>query len=318
MGRIPPKDQKCYLSDLPADYIPGDKDVIEYTVEFEDSNYVFALHKDMWSGESKVLQTHKWIFKGLILNQKWPLKEEELITEEMLEKVAREAYVPRTPKEKLDNLLLALYDLTPQVGQEVAFPENFQAFMGKLFFNDLEEYRFYLNTLYEKKLITGTVSDAPRNHDFYLSYVELTFEGLNYIIEIQESGKTSNRCFLAMSYSAEARPIREAIREVCAQLGFQTILVDETHYNANQTINDAIIAEIKKSKFCIADFSEQKDGVYFEAGYALGRGVKVIFTCHKDWWKQSHFDTNHFPHIVYENTVQLQDMLKHKIEAWIL
>lgn len=318
MGITPPKDQTCYFTDLPASYIPGDRDAIEYSIEFDENYLVFALHNELWSRESKVLQNNKWIFKGLILNHKWPLREDELITEEILEKIAKEAYVPRTPKEKLDNLLLALHDITPHIGQEVEFPEDFHAFVAKLFFKDLEEYSFYINTLYNKKLITGTVTSGSRSHDFHLSYIELTFEGLNHIIDIQESGKKSNRCFVAMSYSSEARPIREAIREVCMQLGFQTILVDETHHNSDQTINDAIIAEIKKSKFCIADFTEQKDGVYFEAGYALGRELKVIFTCHKDWWKKSHFDTNHFPHIVYENIDELKIRLRTKIEAWIL
>jgi nucleoside 2-deoxyribosyltransferase len=69
--------------------------------------------------------------------------------------------------------------------------------------------------------------------------------------------------------------------------------------------------------FCISDFTEQKDGVYFEAGYALGRGLKVIYTCEEGDFKNSHFDTNHFPHIIYKNEVELEEKLINKIEAWI-
>jgi len=95
------------------------------------------------------------------------------------------------------------------------------------------------------------------------------------------------------------------------------ILIDEVHFDSESTINDAIIAQIKQAKFCISDFTQQKDGVYFEAGYALGRGLPVIYSCHKDDFEKSHFDTKHFPHIIYNNTEDLKRMLVDKINAWI-
>lgn len=75
---------------------------------------------------------------------------------------------------------------------------------------------------------------------------------------------------------------------------------------------------MKSSKFCIADFTEQRDGVYFESGFAVGLGKKVIYTCHKKWFKKSHFDTNHFPHIIYESMQELKEKLDNKIKAWII
>ena len=101
-----------------------------------------------------------------------------------------------------------------------------------------------------------------------------------------------------MSFSPKMLSIRNALKSSCIQTGFIPILIDEVHADADKTINDEIIASIKKSKFCISDFTEQKDGVYFEAGFALGRGLKVIYTCQKADFKDSHFDTNHFPHII--------------------
>ena len=56
----------------------------------------------------------------------------------------------------------------------------------------------------------------------------------------------------------------------------------------------------------------------FEAGYALGRGKPVIYCCEeKDFLNNAHFDTNHYPHILYKDNDQLYNGLKSKIEAWI-
>jgi hypothetical protein len=55
----------------------------------------------------------------------------------------------------------------------------------------------------------------------------------------------------------------------------------------NEDICDNIIAEIRKSKFLIADFTGQRGGVYFEAGFAYGLGLPVIWTCQEEWFKKT-------------------------------
>ena len=122
-----------------------------------------------------------------------------------------------------------------------------------------------------------------------------------------------------MSFDKDDLPIfKEAIEPACAKFGFIARKIDDEHYDPDKTINDALIALMKKAKFCIADFGKQKHGVYFEAGYCLGKGKKIIYTCNKEDFKTSHFDTNHFPHIVYETLDELKDGLIKKIEAWII
>jgi nucleoside 2-deoxyribosyltransferase len=120
-----------------------------------------------------------------------------------------------------------------------------------------------------------------------------------------------------MSFSGSCVEIREAIKQACKETGFNPILVDEIDPGMTNTINDAIVANLKKCKFCIADFTEQKDGVYFESGFALGQGKRVIYTCKEDWFNKSHFDINHFPHIIYPNVAELKRQLVDRINAWI-
>jgi nucleoside 2-deoxyribosyltransferase len=69
------------------------------------------------------------------------------------------------------------------------------------------------------------------------------------------------------------------------------------------------MAEIKNSRFLVADITEQKRGVYFEAGYGLGLGIQVLWSCRRDDFKNAHFDTNHYHHILWENDTGLEEEL---------
>ena len=86
-------------------------------------------------------------------------------------------------------------------------------------------------------------------------------------------------------------------------------------------IDDAIIAEIRRSRFLIADFTHGEDGarggVYYEAGYAHGLGIPVIFTCHKDKIDELHFDTRQYAHIVWDSPEELRTLLRDRILARI-
>ena len=151
-------------------------------------------------------------------------------------------------------------------------------------------------------------------------YFKFRFEGINYIATLQESGKNSKNCFIAMSFSGTEynNKIKEALKSSVLKTGYKAILINESKIESDKTINDAIIAEIKRARFVIADFTEQRNGVYFEAGFALGRGLPVIYCCdEKDFKANSHFDVNHYPHILYNNSDDLEKQLINKIRAWI-
>ena len=83
----------------------------------------------------------------------------------------------------------------------------------------------------------------------------------------------------------------------------------------NEKIDDKIIAEIRKSGILVADLTENNQGVYFEAGLAMGLGIPVIWTCRKDNFESIHFDTRQYNYIVWENPGELKEKLKNRIEA---
>lgn len=92
-------------------------------------------------------------------------------------------------------------------------------------------------------------------------------------------------------------------------------------------INDEMIAEIRRSRFMVADLTGYRGGVYFEAGFAYGLGIPVIYTCHNKWLKGNiekniepvHFDLNHRNIIVWDenNLDEFKEKLTNRIRAII-
>ena len=85
----------------------------------------------------------------------------------------------------------------------------------------------------------------------------------------------------------------------------------------NEKICDKIIAEIRTCQFLVADFTLQKPGVYFEAGFALGLGRPVIWTCQDSDFANVHFDTRQYNHIIWANPAELRRRLADRIRATI-
>jgi len=121
-----------------------------------------------------------------------------------------------------------------------------------------------------------------------------------------------------MSFADELETVyADAIAPAIRESGFEPLRIKDENVPSDVTINDAILAAIKRSKFTIADFTDNRNGVYFEAGYALGLGQKVIYTCRNADFESIHFDTNHYQYIVWETPEQLKKGLIDKIEVFI-
>jgi nucleoside 2-deoxyribosyltransferase len=123
--------------------------------------------------------------------------------------------------------------------------------------------------------------------------------------------------FVAMSFdeslsSAYNEGMKPAVETDC---GLQLIRVDAGHFQ--EKICDRIIAEIRRSQFVIADFTKQRGGVYFEAGFALALGRIVIWTCREDDISNVHFDTRQYPHLVWSTPGDLRVKLADRVRALV-
>lgn len=306
---------KCFITDKPTEDLHRSSPTIEYHVEYFGNKYFFRFNSN--HKNSDLVNSNIFSLRGLLLNNKFPDIDITVFDNDILEKLILESGYPRTPKEKFDNLLLKLYDYQEFDGQTVRSNQlgEPEAFIIKLYFKNQEEFDFYFQSLLNVKLINSR-KVAGFGMKSILDYT-ITMEGLKYIMDLEKEGPLSKNCFIAMSFDESLNDLREAIKQAIIETGFQPLIVDEQHQKSDETINDAIINQIRKSRFCIADFTQHKRGVYFEAGYSIGKGLKVIYCCTKKDFKDAHFDINHYQHIIYETPNELKQKLIDKIEAWI-
>ena len=308
--------QKCFITDSPTTDNPSDWGSIEYFTEYAGQRFFFSFSPD--HENSQFVEENKYILQGLIINHKFYYDDKKVVYDnEKLERIIREAVIPKTPKEKLDNLIILLFSLQKYEGGEIKFDSlgSREMLLRKLYFKNHQEYWFYLSTLQNYGFISFIDASSKDGNDAI--NIRLTYSGLEYVINLQESGEKSNKCFVAMNFSESMVETREAIKEVLKKCGYQPILIDEANYDSEKTINDAIISSIKECKFLIADFSGQRHGVYFEAGYGLGKGRQVIYMCSEEDFDNLHFDTNHYPHIKYVDLADMKIKLENKIRAFI-
>ncbi len=98
--------------------------------------------------------------------------------------------------------------------------------------------------------------------------------------------------------------------------GYRAIRIDREEHN--EKIDDRIVAEIRKSSLLVADVTGQRNGVYFEAGFAMGLGIPVIWTCQEEEIKKLHFDTRQYSHIKWREPQELREKLLNRIEGTLL
>ena len=177
----------------------------------------------------------------------------------------------------------------------------------------MSELRNTVEYLKSAKLIKK-VNQKIDDDDCY--QMELTYEGWNEYNRLKEINLESRKAFVAMNFDKEYDQVfNYALVSACDKCGFVPFRIDKEEHN--EKICDKIIAGIRESRFLIAEFTGQKHGVYFEAGYAYGLGLPVIWICSKDDLENIHFDTRQYNHIIWESVEELKEKLIDRIKATI-
>jgi hypothetical protein len=128
---------------------------------------------------------------------------------------------------------------------------------------------------------------------------QITPEGYQWLDGV--SAKNSKQVFVAMWFNEEMDlPFVNGIAKGIEQAdgGHTAFKINDKDHN--NKIDDEIVAEIKRSKFLVADFTGHRGGVYYEAGLAQGLRLPVIWTCRKDDIEKLHFDIRQYNCITWE------------------
>lgn len=212
-------------------------------------------------------------------------------------------YSLKTFSEITNQILLYLDSVTVEFGQQVqiATPKLTQA-TGTFDWSSSDRI---IRSLSEMKLlqITGDLDKCF-----------LTPDGYERIEKIKQPSSQGSQGFVAMWFdpsmeSAWTNGFEQAIRNC----GYDPRRIDKKeHINK---ICDEIVSEIRKSRFVVADFTGDRGGVYYEAGFGYGLGMPIINTCRKDWMEKLHFDIRQYNCIDWVSEAELSERLQKRIEA---
>jgi hypothetical protein len=185
-------------------------------------------------------------------------------------------------------------------------------FMAETECQNAQEASSLIKMLQETGYLEGTFNLSGTGR------VRPTMGGWTQIEQLTRPKIDSSQAFVAMWFSDSMTDAYvNGIAPAISASGYKPIRIDKKeHINK---IDDEIIAEIRRSRFLVADFTCEpkivRGGVYYEAGFAQGIGIPVIWTCNEKSINDLHFDTRQYAHIVWKAPSDLFEQLKNRIGA---
>lgn len=207
------------------------------------------------------------------------------------------------PAEQADKMLLYLGDKTKYPGKKFEFncdpqyarSEDYQKralLMGASGVIDNDNLYMVLGYLLDEKFLYG--SKYPKTSIFLMQ------KGWKRYAELQRPNKESKYVFLAMKFEKDQQDfLKEKLSPMLKDLGLELRLLPEILSQEN-LIDTKLRVAIRQSRLLICDLTHGNQGAYWEAGYAEGLKLPVIYICEKDVLDgkspsnpKPHFDVNH-------------------------
>lgn len=211
-----------------------------------------------------------------------------------------------SPQMRAERLLQYLAKIGEHVGQEFWIPSLARDMEALAWSESTEGSEREMNFLADHLVTKGWLRGSRGDY-------KITVEGYEHVKQ-QGKKKDLSQCFVAMWLDDSMKQVYdEGIEKAVIECGYTSMKIDEKqHLNK---ICDEAIAEIRRSRFVVADFTHGAAGargsVYYEAGFAQALDLPVIFSCRKD--QELHFDTRQYPHILWETPEDLYTQLRNKI-----
>jgi nucleoside 2-deoxyribosyltransferase len=248
--------------------------------------------------------TRRYLLSGVVRESSEQGRPLELDTYRVAELLSA-ARPPRDPLEAIDRLLLYLYDKAGSLSSPVQiFPDVDFPLVYARNGNELARYLSKAESL-------GFIERQNLGVD-----VLLDLKGWERVAELRRTRTLSDQAFVAMWFAPEMlNAWTEGLKPALAATGYRPVRLDMEEHN--DKVDDRIIAEIRRSGLVVADFSGDRSNVYFEAGFALGLGIPVIWTCRASDVENLHFDTRQYNYIAWTTPEELKSKLQLRIEATI-
>jgi len=225
-----------------------------------------------------------------------------------LDSYLSDAQVPRRISDRLDGLLLSVQRRMDRIGDKprLSLEQDYPIAWCR----DAGEFHAFLVIAANSGIVLMDTTDTPGTYA-----IEISILGWKRLDELQGGAPgTGLQCFVAMRFCDEMTPAYEKGMEPAIRAcGYSPFRVDRVEHN--NKICDVIVAELRRSRLVVADFTFNRGGVYFEAGYALGLGIPVIWTRRAMDSEEPHFDTRQYNHIEWTAPDDLRAKLQARIEV---
>jgi hypothetical protein len=202
--------------------------------------------------------------------------------------------------------LLCLYKRFPNYGEHINECKGYHFFC-----KDEKELGFIINLMANRNWLNAKASAISDGTWMIRLPIIIAEEGY-LVVEKHTNTLSSNQVFIAMKFK-DMDSVRDAIKRAIIDCGLIPNRIDEKEHVNN--ISSEIQKDIIESRFLVADVTGQNQGVYFEAGYAMAHKITVLFCCKEDDFKNVHFDTKQYNHIVWKDEDDLYDRLKRRLKA---
>lgn len=328
---MPDMNEHCFIwTDYPAEInvVPGTEQI---TVRSDRAGGDYAFSSDVLLLLKDLPVPAKVRLTTWLVDQRAQGDTTPLITKMDIENARNSNYTP--VHERAERLLRFLIKSSSAIGSVIIIGRKFQppdAYINNVQYQErpyrsteenvmawtesisCDEVVFLIDYLSER----GWINDNKRHSS---SQCTVLINGYRHL-EDQLNSPPTAQAFVAMWFDPKTvKAYTHGIKPGIEGAGYRPLRIDQKEH-INQ-IDDEIIAEIRRSKFLVADFTQDENGarggVYYEAGFARGLGIPVFYTCYDGSKDNLHFDTRQFNHILWETPEELCKSLKNRIEAVI-
>lgn len=189
--------------------------------------------------------------------------------------------------EQLENLLIWLAQNT-RPGQLITIEfRTFQAIVGS---PDELALRWVALSAHQRGFVHGY--ETSSSDGFRFEAATLTLEGWTWFDDIGRH-KRSRIAFMAMQFNDPTldKIVNDHFRRAVERTGFTLRRLDDQPRAG--IIDNILRVEIRRARVMICDLTHRNPGAYWEAGFAEGIGIPVVYTCEHGAMsaKTLHFDT---------------------------
>jgi DNA-binding PadR family transcriptional regulator len=267
------------------------------------------LHNRVPIGEAEKARITTWIIDQCNLGVDRPRITSQVVSDALRSR-------PLLVRERGDRLLRYIRIQLPKIG-DLLRVSNREPADGLLAWSESttrEEIQYLLDYLVKSGVV------EPIQRALEVDLYTISPAGHAYLAELETKAVNKKQAFVAMWFDSSMDEVyRDGIALGVRDAGYEPLRIDNKDHN--NRIDDELIAEIRRSRFVVADFTQgasgARGGVYYEAGFAHGLNIPVIFTCRQDAIHLVHFDTRQYNYIAWGVPGELRRALMNRISATI-